>query len=375
MIESTMALEISSKTCTMNSPHTIMQIITIIYGLSPREGAEALTTIVYPDHNLYNYREESFDTPERRVVGTAAAIPPLHPTTKTWAGQWFDHARTHVLQGFVVSEGRLYFIRTAFCSRNPLFSRDQNAWNQLQPAAEQANSVPQPVSNSAQPTVASAPPGPAPNSSAAPPTPAANTQQQGSQGMTVSQWLNSIHYGAGGPPANPPPKYLTDSIPLPNGGSWSFTAPYATFDETWDAIMNLPVSALENYSRPPITGRVSTNNDLPVTLEVAGPNGSQVVQGKLDSGAEETMIPESVMSQLGFVPTGSERVIGVTGNAVEPVYQVPVILVRGNNGQWEVLAQNVQVWGSQFDEVLVGANVLKQESLSVNGGSFALAFP
>lgn len=143
---------------------------------------------------------------------------------------------------------------------------------------------------------------------------------------------------------------------------------------TIEALASMPPDELVN-GRMPITGQIA-NDDLSVTLEVSGPNGVKTIQGKIDSGTVKSTFPEAFLQSLGYTPVSSQAVLGVTGQQTEGVYDVPDIQIQGNNGQWETLYDStLQVWGDQFNEALIGADVLQQDSLSVSGNTFTLSFP
>lgn len=264
---------------------------------------------------------------------------------------------------------------------------DQGTWQSLkqaattsQPNQSQSHSQAAPQQSAQQATVATTTPivQSAQQNITSPVITSAPAQQpqpaQSTNSMTVGQW--DVDHGvsqslSGGTSRN---TYISE-VPLPNGQTWTAKGPWEYAEEQLQAVAALPVSAFENGSSPPITGQMS-GNDLPITLEVSGPDGTKVIQGKIDSGAVTTTFPESFLQSLGYSPMSTQEVMGVTGSSSEGVYDIPYIQVKGNSGQWETLYPGtLQVWGDQFNEALVGADVLQKASLSVNGTTFILALP
>jgi len=199
------------------------------------------------------------------------------------------------------------------------------------------------------------------------------TPVQPARTQTLGQWL--IANGKGPSGSETSPGYYTATLPMPDGTTKTINGSWTYIWQQIDTLEAMPVSALLNQNQPPITGQM-VGNDLPVTLEVSGPNGIKTIQGKIDSGTVRTAFPDSFLRSLGYTPVSTQTVLGVTGQQTEGVYDIPFIQIRGNNGQWETLYPGtLPVWGDQFDEALIGADVLQHCSLSVNGSTFVLGLP
>ncbi len=194
--------------------------------------------------------------------------------------------------------------------------------------------------------------------------------------MTLDQYYRAqgnVNYASCTQEAGILGPYYVCTVVLPNGTSWTGKGSEDYTNDMMQAFMNTPVSAFLNTSSAPITGQIDSSNDLPVTLEVSGPNGTQAIAGKIDSGSEQSEFPTSFLQSLGYSPVSSEDVEGVTGSASEGVYDLPAIMIKGNSGQWETLTNTqTSVWGTSFGDALLGSDILKHCTLQVDGSSFVL---
>lgn len=130
---------------------------------------------------------------------------------------------------------------------------------------------------------------------------------------------------------------------------------------------------------PPITGSVvrypgTDNYDLPITVGVMGPNGQiSFIDGRIDSGSQTTNFPQEFLQAIGYSPTSTGKVVGVTGTGAAGVYNIPTPYAKGN-GQWYPLGSgDMQVWGlPDTQTALIGADLLSKNTLTIQGDTWTL---
>lgn len=147
------------------------------------------------------------------------------------------------------------------------------------------------------------------------------------------------------------------------------------------AILGSPLSGCPAPIGGDITGAFAGNR-IPLSVRVVGPNGSQVVSVILDTGADITTLPDSVLRAVGFTADGVSSAMGIVPGASETVYTYSIngaSLQINDHGQWVPLAKGtLQIDGGPSTSLnsLIGPDVLKHgASLTTNGSQWSLSPP
>lgn len=108
----------------------------------------------------------------------------------------------------------------------------------------------------------------------------------------------------------------------------------------------------------------SLNPPAPITdVVVAHPTKgvSSVLRGKLDCGADITVIPENLPMQLGMTPKSHIWTKGYDGTySLRPVYYISLVIEGFNLASVRCIATNRA-------NVLVGRNVMNRFIITLNG--------
>lgn len=139
---------------------------------------------------------------------------------------------------------------------------------------------------------------------------------------------------------------------------------------------------------PAITGEMTssaTGNRIPLQIDLVGPAQTVSFSAILDTGAAQTVLPDSVLQQAGFTPVGSGSIGGVVPGAETQAneYKLPVndieVFDNGNDEYVPIGFGTLFVWGvpgSGSVDSLIGPDVLKLgASLSTQGASWTLTPP
>ena len=140
---------------------------------------------------------------------------------------------------------------------------------------------------------------------------------------------------------------------------------------------------------PAITGEMTssaTGNRIPLQIDLVGPSQTVSFNAILDTGAAQTVFPDSVLRQAGFTPFTSSSIGGVVPGAEAPAnaYKVPAndieVFDNGDDeyvplGYGTLLVWGVTGSGASVDS-LIGPDVLRLgASLSTQGSSWTLTPP
>lgn len=102
---------------------------------------------------------------------------------------------------------------------------------------------------------------------------------------------------------------------------------------------------------------------LPIRVTRGGGGRSLALAGLVDTGADVTVLPESVVMRLSLPRVGTVRIAGVVGHARAPVHAA-MLEVAGRAALFEVIALS--------DEAILGRNVLNALRLVLDGPQLAL---
>jgi len=98
---------------------------------------------------------------------------------------------------------------------------------------------------------------------------------------------------------------------------------------------------------------------------------SKYLFGKIDSGADMTVIPESVVQELGLTPYSEMPVRGYEGSSVlKPTYLVNIIIEEYEFELLEVIA-------SKRKQMLIGRDILNELTVFLKGKErlFEIKYP
>lgn len=140
---------------------------------------------------------------------------------------------------------------------------------------------------------------------------------------------------------------------------------------------------------PAIVGQITsafTGNRIPLSVEVVGPRATVPIAMILDTGADQTTLPENILLQAGFTPFESSVLSGVVPGAETTAYGFRIAaddleVLDTTNGQYVPLGYgNLVVWGvpnagSGLDN-LIGPDMLRLGAqLTVSGSTWTLTPP
>lgn len=164
------------------------------------------------------------------------------------------------------------------------------------------------------------------------------------------------------------------------GSLWS---PRAGSGQGSDAGSSGAPVAADAADCPMVTGQITAGRSgpglrLPITLRLAGAGASEQLTAQIDTGAEVTSLPDSLLRRLGFAPVDVAVATGIGGRQGAYVYEIPYPQVRDSRGRWVPIGQGtLPVLGLPGNSqlALLGADILRHVSLSVAQGSWTLRLP
>lgn len=96
-------------------------------------------------------------------------------------------------------------------------------------------------------------------------------------------------------------------------------------------------------------------------LHPSNPAASTTRSAQIDSGADRTLVPKSVATQLGLLRVGEIQILGITG----VVQAVPLYQVVLRMGVWSITLKVATHDADQF--VVLGRDMLNLFYLKLNG--------
>ncbi len=134
----------------------------------------------------------------------------------------------------------------------------------------------------------------------------------------------------------------------------------------------------------PLAGTITSSrsgNRIQIPIEIRGPQGSAAYSAVVDTGADETIVPDGVLRSLGFSPAGTTITAGLIAGtqSMSFVYRLPssALLVRDQGSLVPLTTGTVLVWGMpQESGVWLGPNILELGvTLTTSGRQWTLTPP
>jgi hypothetical protein len=135
---------------------------------------------------------------------------------------------------------------------------------------------------------------------------------------------------------------------------------------------------------PPLTGTItspSSGNRITLQIDLRGPKAAAAYPAVLDTGADETIMPDGELRALGFTPSSTTATAGlVPGTQTTAyVYRIPGadILVQDQGRYVPLAAGTVLVWGIPNESgIWLGPNLLERGvQLTTAGRRWTLNVP